>query len=129
MTDPIADMLTRIRNGYLARRETITVPYSRLKQEIANKLAQTGFVKEVEVSGETAKKTLKMTLRYTHGKPLLTHVSRVSKPSVRVYAEVTKIPAALSGKGITILTTSKGIKTAQEARKEGVGGEVICQVW
>ncbi len=129
MTDPIADMLTRIRNAYAARREEVTVPYSRLKLTLAGKLAQAGFIGEVKTSGEEVRKTLVITLRYHNNRPLLTHLKRISRPSVRKYAPVHNISAALSGKGLSILSTSKGLLTDREARKAGVGGEVICQVW
>lgn len=129
MTDPIANMLTQIRNAYMARKEAVVVPYSRLKHELANKLAQAGYLGEVTVSGETAKKTINIALRYHKSKPILTHLKRISRPSVRVFATANKIPSALSGKGVTVLTTSKGIMTNKEAHKAGIGGEVICQIW
>lgn len=129
MTDPIANMLTQIRNAYMARKESVAVPYSRLKHELAEKLAQTGYLGEVSVAGEVAKKTINIALRYHKSKPIMTHLKRVSRPSVRVFATASKIPTALSGKGVTILTTSKGLMTNKEARKAGIGGEVICQIW
>ena len=127
--DPIANFLTQIRNGYLANKNSISLPHSQIKETIANILSQAGYLGTITVTGQVPSKTLEIELLYHQKQPLLTHISRVSTPSVRRYASADKIPHALSGKGLVILTTSKGLMTGRQARKLGVGGEVICQVW
>jgi small subunit ribosomal protein S8 len=127
--DPIANLLTIIRNAYLARKVEVSVPHSRIKEDLSHLLAEAGFVGSVEVEGETPRKSIKITLVYNDGLPALTKIHRISKPSVRVYAKAGKIPLALSGRGLTILSTSSGLMTDRVARASGLGGEVICQVW
>ena len=127
--DPIANFLTQIRNGYLANKSSISVPHSQIKETIANILSQAGYLGTVTIAGQVPRKTLEIELLYHQKQPLLTHISRVSTPSVRRYVSADKIPHALSGKGLVILTTSKGLMTGQQARKLGIGGEIICQVW
>lgn len=129
MHDPIADYLTQIRNAYAANHPSVTSSYSRLKHQLASVLSEAGYIGAVEVNGEQPHQQIKVSLRYTQGQPLVTHIKRISTPSVRVYAKKTHIPRALSGRGISILTTSKGIMTDKQARSQGVGGEVICQIW
>lgn len=127
--DPIANLLTIIRNAYMARKAQINVPYSKIKENIVSILSKTGYVGDFAIVGEGAKKTLQVELIYLKQKPILTHVSRISTPSVRHYAKNGQIPLAINGRGLVILTTSKGLMTDKEARKAGIGGEVICQVW
>lgn len=129
-TDPIADMLTRIRNGIAARKEQVVLPYSKLKANLADILAKEGYVKAVEVKDSGKFKELSIVLKYsTGGETPIMGIKRVSKPGQRIYAPVTNIPKANGGMGITILSTSKGLMTDREARKQKYGGEVICQVW
>jgi small subunit ribosomal protein S8 len=129
--DPIADLLTIIRNGYSAKKEVVSANYSKVKHSLADTLRENGYLDSVKIEGkkEIAKKKLVITLRYIDGTPAITTVKRVSKPSVRIYASARKVPSSLSGTGITIVSTSKGIMTNKKARKEKLGGEIICQVY
>lgn len=129
--DPIADLLTIIRNGYSAKKEVVLANYSKVKHSLADTLRENGYVDSVKIEGkkEIAKKKLSITLRYIDGIPAITDIKRISKPSVRIYASARKIPISLSGTGITILSTSKGIMTNKKARKEKLGGEIICKVY
>jgi small subunit ribosomal protein S8 len=130
ITDPVADMLTRIRNGIMARHESVVVPASRLKAAIARILKEEGFIKDVEILKDTPQRTLKIYLSYTGNKePVLTGLRRVSKPGLRVYAKGREMPRVLGGLGVAIVSTPRGIMTAQQARRLNVGGEVICYVW
>jgi small subunit ribosomal protein S8 len=135
MTDPIADMLTRIRNVAMAGQAVVAMPNSKLKQELARILQEEGYLESFEVvDGKSAgSKTLKMTLKYIgerrHRRPIITGITRVSRPGSRVYTGRDEIPWVLSGIGIAILSTPKGIMTGTRARKIGVGGEVLCKVW
>lgn len=130
MTDPIADMLTRIRNGYLAGKQIVDVPYSRLKEEIAKILVREKFLAEVKVQGKKPReKKIVLTLRYKGKEPALAGIKRISKPGLRVYAKAGKIPPVRLGFGITIVSTSSGLMTDREARRKNLGGEIICQVW
>lgn len=128
-TDPIADMLTRIRNGYLVKKSQIEVPYSRIKEEIGQLLEREHFLEKVTVAGEGKEKHLSLQLRYEAGQPAVTKVRRISKPGRRVYCSSQELPRVLSGLGIAIVTTAKGVMTAREAKKQNLGGEVICYVW
>lgn len=131
LTDPIGDMLARIRNAQMARHRQVRVPYSRLKLRIAQILKDQGFVKEVQVVGEKpAEKAIVIELKYTpDGEPVIKELSRVSKPGRRVYVGVDKLPRVRRGLGIAIISTSRGVMTDKQARKEGIGGEVICTVF
>ena len=127
--DPIAELLTSIRNGYLAKKEEITVKNSRLRLALAEILVRYGYLIAIEkVDGQPS--FLKLTLHYLpDGSPVLTHIRKISKPGVRHYAAVSEIPSALSGAGITIISTSAGLLSDKEARTKHLGGEVICQLW
>ncbi|MDB4939988.1 MAG: ribosomal protein [Candidatus Doudnabacteria bacterium] len=127
-TDPISDMLTRIRNAVATRKSTVAMPYSKLKHNLANILLKEGFVSAVS-ERQNAIKELEITLKYDGTEPVVTDLQRVSKPGQRIYAPMDKIPRANGGLGITILSTSKGLMTDRDARKQKFGGEVICQVW
>lgn len=127
--DPIADFLTIIRNAYKARRGQITAPHSRIKEEVAKLLSKAGFLGEVKIEGEVPSKKITATLIYHQGQPILSHIARVSTPSVRTYARASRIPVTLSGRGITILSTSKGLMTNKDAKKARLGGEIICRIW
>lgn len=127
--DPIADFLTQIRNAYLAKKESFVSPKSNLKLALAKVLSTAGYIGEVTVEGVAPKENLVVTLLYYKKLAKVTHIKRISKPSVRYYASADKLPRALSGRGITVVSTSKGLMTDRQARKESLGGEIICQVW
>jgi small subunit ribosomal protein S8 len=129
-SDPIADLLTRIRNGAQARLTTVDVPHSKIKLEIVKILESEGFIGGHEISNETKFPTIKVHLRYdAKRKPLITHISRVSKPGLRVYKPVTELKAVRSGLTTRIVSTSSGLMTDREARKRNMGGEVLCEVY
>jgi len=128
--DPIADMLTRVRNATMAHHKTVVIPYSRVKAEIARILKEEGYIKDFEIVNQKPAPVLRVHLKYTQDRqPVLTGMKRVSKPGRRVYTSRTDIPWVLSGIGIAILSTPKGIMTGQKARRLGVGGEILCYVW
>ena len=128
MTDPIADMLTRIRNANSAYHEKVEMPASKVKAAVLEILKEEGFVKNFETVNEG--KTLKVTLRYGSNKEkVITGIKRISKPGLRVYANKEELPKVLGGLGVAIISTNKGVITDKEARKLGVGGEVLCFVW
>jgi len=129
MTDPVADILIRIKNAYLAGQKSLQAPYSRARQEVVKILASEGFVKKVEVRQKKGKKTLELTLLYKGKKPALEGVKRISKSSLRVYVKKGKIKKVLAGFGISIISTSQGLMTGKKARKKGLGGELVCEVW
>jgi small subunit ribosomal protein S8 len=130
MTDPIADMLTRLRNANLAQHERVDVPRSRLKVEIAKLLKREGFITDYQVLRQGPQGTLRIVLKYTPGNArVLTGLRRVSRPGLRVYAKAKAIPRFLSGLGVTIVSTPKGVMTGREAREQRLGGEVLCAVW
>jgi small subunit ribosomal protein S8 len=129
MTDPIADMLTRIRNGALARHETVEMPHSKLKEHVAGVLKGSGYIDDVRVSDEE-QKVLTLVLRYGRDKvSAIDGIRRVSTPGRRVYVRHDRIGKVCSGMGISILSTSRGVMTDREARKQRVGGELLCEVW
>ena len=130
MTDPIADMLTRIRNGQSARHDNVVMPWSRVKEGLARVLIDEGYVRDVVVSGEAARKTLTVILRYTEsGDPVIGGIRRISKPGLRSYSRAQSAPKVRNGLGVSILSTPAGLLVDREARKRNVGGEVICEVW
>jgi small subunit ribosomal protein S8 len=130
MTDPIADMLTRIRNGIQARHPSVEMPSSTVKVAIAEVLRDEGYIKGFAVSGEGWQKKLKVDLKYADkNEPIVTGIKRVSKPGLRVYAGANAIPRVYGGLGISILSTSRGVMSGARARRERVGGEVIAHVW
>jgi small subunit ribosomal protein S8 len=129
-TDPIADMLTRIRNASLARHRELTLPSSRIKREIARILVEEGFIESFSTSQEGVQEMLQVRLKYVEGRtPVVSGLKRISKPGLRVYARKTEIPRVLGGLGTAILSTSQGIMTGSQARKLNLGGEVLCYVW
>lgn len=131
VNDTIGDMLTRIRNANLARHQTTTIPATRMTRSIAQVLKAEGFIRDFEEQGEGVKRHLVVSLKY-RGKqrqPIITALKRVSKPGLRVYANSRELPQVLGGIGIAIISTSSGIMTDREARKQGIGGEVLCYVW
>jgi small subunit ribosomal protein S8 len=130
MTDPIADMLTRIRNALINRYGSVEIPASRIKTEIARVLKEEGYIGEYSLIEDGVKKTIKIELKYTPEKePIITEIRRISKPGCRVYVNKKEIPRVKGGLGISILSTSRGIITGIEARRHGIGGELICTVW
>ena len=132
MTDPIADFLTRIRNGITAAHETVEIPSSKLKVELARILAEQGYIRayETKPSERGAGETLVVELKYTEARvSVISGLKRVSRPGRRTYVDSKHIPKVLGGMGTTILTTSNGVMTGHDARKAGVGGEVVAQVW
>lgn len=131
MTDPIADMLTRIRNALTAKHDTVTVPASKVKVAIADILVREGYVKSYEIVENPVQNDILITLKYSpvKGQKVVTALKRVSKPGLRVYAGADDIPKVLNGMGIAILSTSKGILTDKEAKAQNVGGEVLAYVW
>ena len=131
MTDPIADMLTRIRNANTAKHDTVDVPASKIKTEIARILLDEGYIKAYEIVEDGVVKTIKITLKYGADKneKVITGLKRISKPGLRVYAGVENMPKVLGGLGIAIISTNKGIVTDKEARAMNVGGEVLAFVW
>jgi small subunit ribosomal protein S8 len=129
-SDPIADMLTRIRNASAARHRELTLPSSRVKREIARILVEEGFVESFSTQPGDVQETLTVQLKYVEGKtPVVSGLKRISKPGLRVYARKTEIPRVLGGLGLAILSTSHGIMTGAQARKLNLGGEVLCYVW
>ena len=131
MTDPIADMLTRIRNGVQANMETVDVtPVSKVKTEIARILKEEGYIENYSITGEGVEKKMVVTLKYGPNKEkVISGIKRISKPGLRVYAKENSIPKVINGLGIAIISTSNGMMTDREARKQHVGGEVVAYVW
>ncbi len=129
ITDPVADMLTRIRNAAKSKHDTVDVPYSRVKSEIANILLTEGFIADSEVIESGVHKNIRITLKYKDSKSVIQGLKKISKPGLRIYAEKEELPRVLNGLGIAIISTSKGIVTDKEARKLGVGGEVMAYIW
>ena len=128
--DPIADMLTRIRNAQAARHPKVDVPASRLKTDIAKILKDEGYISNYKLTEEGAMKSIRIYLKYTPANlPVISRIERVSRPGCRVYVGSKSVPRVLGGLGINILTTPRGVMTGGSARKEGVGGEVLCHVW
>ena len=129
MTDPVSDLLTRIRNATAARHETVEVPLSKLKVEIVRILKEEGFISNYTVSRDDKQGTIRIHLRYAQGKhPVITSLARVSKPGCRVYANKSNIPLVLEGMGICILSTSQGVLSGRRAQEKGLGGEVLCTI-
>lgn len=130
VTDPISDLLVRLRNGFRRQHDVVTVPASRLKREVLRVLQTEGFIQGVEAAMEDGHPVLKVQLRYVgEGQPMITGMQRVSKPGRRVYVGIKNIPRVRNGIGMAILSTSKGIMTDQASRKAGLGGEVLCSIW
>lgn len=130
VTDPIADMLTRIRNGLTARHETVDVPASAIKTAIADILVNEGYIVSYEIVDGEYEKNIRLTLKYAgKNKRVITGLKRISKPGLRVYAGSNKIPSVLNGLGIAIISTSKGVMTDKQAREANCGGEVLAYIW
>jgi len=130
MTDPIADMLTRIRNAINRRHASVDIPHSKMKESIAQILQDEGFIQRYEIVPDGRFQAIRVHLKYTEERrPVLTHLRRLSTPGRRLYAGATQIPRALGGMGIVIVSTPRGVVTGTRARRENVGGELICEVW
>ena len=130
MTDPIADMLTRIRNANTVGHDTVDVPASKMKKSIAEILADEGYIKGFDVIDDNKQGTIRIEMKYGAGKErVISGIKKISKPGLKVYAKAEDVPKVLGGLGVAIISTSKGVISAKEARKLGVGGEVICYVW
>ena len=131
VTDPISDMLTRIRNAQIAKHDAVTLPASNTKKAIAKILLNEGYVKSVDYIDDGLQGSIKVTLKYVNGKstPVIAGLKRISKPGLRVYAQCSELPKVLGGLGIAIISTSKGLMTDKEARKNAIGGEVLAYIW
>lgn len=127
MQDPIADMLTRIRNGQAANKVAVSMPSSKLKVAIANVLAEEGYIESVKVL-DGVKPELEITLKYFQGKPVVESIQRVSRPGLRIYKRKDELPRVMGGLGVAVVSTSKGVMTDRKARQAGLGGEIICYV-
>ncbi len=128
MSDPIADMLTRIRNAQQVDKPTVSMPCSKLKMAIANVLKDEGYIESYEVKGTPTKPELEITLKYYAGRPVIERIERVSRPGLRIYKSRGAIPQVMNGLGVAIVSTSRGVMTDRKARATGVGGEVLCYV-
>lgn len=128
MSDPIADMLTRIRNAQMVQKVSVAMPASKLKAAIAEVLKAEGYIDDFAVRGEPTKPQLEIALKYYAGKPVIEHIERVSRPGLRVYKGCHDIPNVMNGLGVAIVTTPKGVMTDRKARQSGIGGEVLCYV-
>ena len=128
MSDPISDMLTRIRNGQSARKVLITIPSSNVKVAIAKVLKEEGFIEEFSISKDGAKTDLTITLKYYMGEPVITKLQRISRPGLRIYKSVDDLPKVIGGMGVAIVSTSKGVMSDRTARAGGHGGEILCTV-
>ena len=130
MTDPIADMLTRVRNANDAKHDSVDIPASNIKKQLAQILLDEGFVKGFDVLDDEKQGIIRVDLKYgVHNEKVISGIKRISKPGLRVYVKGNEVPRVLGGLGIAVVSTSKGIMTDKMARKEGIGGEVICYVW
>jgi len=129
VNDPIADMLIQIKNAAMARIHRVDIPYSRMKHAVAAILEKEGYVVSVEKIGESTQTRLRIELKYEDSKPIFSDVKRISKPGLRWYVNKKSIPLVVGGMGIAILSTPQGVMTGKEAKKRGIGGELLCEVW
>ena len=129
MSDPIADMLTRIRNGFRSSKSSVSIPASKSKAAIAQVLFDEGYIKGYRIEGEGVKRNLDIDLKYYQGEPVIEEIKRVSLPSCRVYVSCDELPRVKNGLGIAMISTSQGLMTDKQARKAGVGGEIVCTVF
>jgi len=129
MSDPIADMLTRIRNGHHAQKTAVSMPASKLKLTIANLLKDEGYIADCAIEGEGAKSELTIGLKYFQGQPVIEELDRISKPGLRVYCDAENLPVVRGGLGVAVVSTSKGVMTGKAAKEAGIGGEVLCTVF
>jgi len=129
ITDPIADMLTRIRNAQAAKKSEVLIPFSKLKFELAKILKHENYIEEFEKVEEAKFPQIKIVLKYENNQPFILNIRRVSKPGKRIYVSKNKIPNVLNNLGILIISTSSGLMTNKEAKRKGIGGEILCEVW
>jgi len=129
MTDPISDMLSRIKNAQGVRKETLEIPFSNVKYEIAKILAKEGFIKKTETKGRKTKKVIEVELKYEDKVPVISGIKKISKPGQRIYLGCQEIKRVKGGYGMAVISTSKGMMTDRDARKKKLGGEVICEIW
>jgi small subunit ribosomal protein S8 len=129
LTDPIADMLTRIRNASMVNKNEVRMPHSKIKQTVAEVLVRSNFIDNIEINGQDGFKTLKIVINKEGDNAKITEIERLSKPGRRLYSSAGKIPVIKRGRGIVVISTSKGIMTGDEAKKAGLGGELICKVY
>ena len=129
MTDPITDMLNRIRNAQAVLKATVDIPFSSLKYEIAKILEKKGFVTQVEKKGKKMRRTIEVTLKYDANQPVISGLKRISKPGQRIYKKAKEIKPVKGGYGMAVISTPKGLMTDKEARKKKLGGEIICEIW
>lgn len=127
-SDPVADLLTRLRNAYLVRLHKVSLPHSKLKEALLKLMLKHDYIADFKVEGKKPKATLEISLKYDHKRPALKTIKRISKPGVRIYATVADLPRLKRGLGIIILSTSKGLLTLQDAQKQNLGGEVVCRL-
>ncbi len=127
--DPISDMLTIIRNALAVKKDTVSIPFSNLKYEIAKILEKKDFVEKVEKKGKKLRKNIEIILKYQAGVPVISGLKRISKPGQRIYLDSKKIKKVKGGYGLAIISTSKGLMTNKEAKKQKVGGEILCEIW
>jgi small subunit ribosomal protein S8 len=128
MSDPIADMLTRIRNAHMVNKSSVSIPASKLKTAISQVMLDEGYISDFTVEGEAAAKSINIELKYFQGKPVIDKLARISKPSLRVYTSSTDMPQVMNGLGVVIVSTPKGVMTGQNAKAQNVGGEVLCSI-
>ena len=129
MTDPISDMLTRIRNAQAVSHQTVSIPFSKLKLNLAEILEKAGVISEALVQGKKVDKIIKIKLRYENGKSIISNLKRISKQGQRIYIKKDELRPIRQGYGLSIISTSRGLMTNTEARKKGLGGEVLCEIW
>ena len=129
MTDPICDMLNRIRNAQAVLKDTVNIPFSDLKYEIAKILEKQGFVAEVEKKGKKMRRTIEVTLKYDANQSVISGLKRISKPGQRIYKKAKEIKPVKGGYGVAVISTPKGLMTDKEARRKKLGGEIICEIW
>jgi small subunit ribosomal protein S8 len=129
MTDPVCDMLNRIRNAQAVLRETVEVPFSNLKYEVAKILEKKGFIAKVEKKGRKMKRIIEIALKYDTNQPVISGLRRVSRPGQRIYKKTKEIKLVKGGYGVAVISTPKGLMTDREARKKKLGGEIICEIW
>lgn len=129
MTDPIADLLTRIRNAYLAKKTQVAVPYSKNKLQLVKLITKAGFLEEVSTTGTKTQKLIDINLKYINSQPAITSIKRISKPGRRLYLRHDAIKPVLFGKGLSIISTSKGLLADSQCRRLKIGGEIICKLW
>lgn len=129
LSDPVADYLARVRNAISAKHDKVDIPVSRVKVEITRILKEEGFIQNYKIQEDKVQGTIRVFLKYAAGSPVITGLKQVSKPGRRIYAHKDKVPKVVGGLGISIISTSRGIMTADQSKRVGVGGEVLCQVW